>query len=201
MNKLILLIALTLVFMAFPVSATTVTLTADRENLTLGESVKLHLEILPSEPVGGQFVLYKETESRKYILQVIFFKKPSPEQCLDCAGDVPVSGDLSRDFSYKPTDPGNYYAEANFGGARDKVYFTVQQETITTTTTTTTTSTSTTTSTTSTSTTTSTTSTSTTTSIPEIEPPSSGILYLALGVFLFLAVVLGAIFLFLLRSR
>jgi len=158
MKKSVPFIAVILIFMSVSGSATTVKLTADKENVTIGESIKFHLEIHPTEPVGGQFVLYREVEPRRYKLCVVFYEKPSPQQCTECAGDFPLSEDLSRNFHYKPVDPGNYYAEANFGGVRDKVYFTVFTEA---TTTTSTTSTSTTTSTTTTITTTTTTTTKT----------------------------------------
>jgi len=169
MKKSVPFIVVILIFMSVSGSATTVKLTADKENVTIGESIKFHLEIHPTEPVGGQFVLYREVEPRRYKLCVVFYEKPSPEQCTECAGDFPLSEDLSRNFHYKPVDPGNYYAEANFGGARDKVYFTVFTETTTTTTTTTATTTKTTTTTTTTKTVATTTKTTTTTSstLPE----------------------------------
>jgi len=148
--------------------------------------------------VGGQFVLYREVEPRRYKLCVVFYEKPSPEQCTECAGDFPLSEDLSRNFHYKPTEVGNYYAEANFGGARDKVYFTVFSETTTTTTPTTTTTITTTTTTTPTTTTTITTTTTTTTSVAttstlpeENSSPvgSSHLLLLAIPVAIFLVMV------------
>ena len=198
MKRTVQFIAVILIFMSVSGSATTVELTADKENVTIGESIKLHLEIHPTEPVGGQFVLYREVEPRRYKLCVVFYEKPSPEQCTECAGDFPLSEDLSRNFHYKPTEVGNYYAEANFGGARDKVYFTVFSETTTTTTPTTTTTITTTTTTTPTTTTTITTTTTTTTSVAttstlpeENSSPvgSSHLLLLAIPVAIFLVMV------------
>jgi len=205
MKKSVPFIAVILIFMSVSGSATTVKLTADKENVTIGESIKFHLEIHPTEPVGGQFVLYREVEPRRYKLCVVFYEKPSPEQCTECAGDFPLSEDLSRNFHYKPVDPGNYYAEANFGGARDKVYFTVFTETTTTTTTTTATTTKTTTTMTTTTTTTTktvatTTKTTTTTSstLPEENSSPVGpshLLLLAIPIAIFLVMVVIVLYL------
>lgn len=131
---------LTLCLVVFLISitvATNVTLSSDKSTLTLGEEIKFHLEIKPSKPVGGKLSVYREVRHNEFRLTRILFSKPTPSQCATCVGDTPLSEDLERNFYFKPQLKGTYYAEANFGGVRDKVEFNVVEATTTTTTTTT----------------------------------------------------------------
>lgn len=186
------LFLLTVLWLTSTVSAVNVSVSADGENLTLGDTVVLHLEIDTKEPIGGQFVLYREVEPKKYSLVKIFYDAPN---CATCGGGIPLSRPLSGNYHYVTTSEGNYMAEAAFGGAADRVYFTVLKETTTTTTTTTT-------STTTTTTTTSTTTTSmTTTTKPGPEPQDQGSMYPVLVVSLFLAVVMSVVFIRLWKTR
>ena len=146
MKKLILTFV---IFTYIPcVSATTLTLTADKDIISVGETIKFHLEIHPTEPVGGNFAVYMEVSPKKFNQIRILYKKPSPGQCYTCAGDTPLRDDLSKNFYFIPKEAGNYFAEANFGNLQKRVNFTVTEITTTTTTTVTTTSTTTTSSTT-----------------------------------------------------
>ena len=110
-----------------PVTATTLDLTADKENLTVDETVEFHLEIHPTKPIGGSFQLYKEKAPKEFQLIVVFYEKPSTKRgCPGCGVvEYPLSEDFSRTFYYTAKTLGNYYAEANFGGVQKRVNLTV----------------------------------------------------------------------------
>jgi len=106
------------------ISATTVELEADREELNISETIKLHLQIDIEQPIGGRLVVYREIEPNRFTAEVLY-TKASPAQCSACIGSTPLSEDLSRNFYFTSKYPGNYYAEANFDGIRKRVNFTV----------------------------------------------------------------------------
>lgn len=184
-------------------SATVVDVWLEPGNYSIGDTVYLHLYVDPSEPVGGQFSLSYEVEPRKYVQKVVFFYRPSPSQCVGCAGQYPLSEEKNSTYVYEIMDPGNYRAVANFGGVQDEVHFSVFEETTTTSTTSSTTTTSTT--------TTSTSSSTSTTSLTPLSTTSSTLaeggqqLHLiavaVLAVLFLLALVLAVFFYKLLRSR
>lgn len=119
------------------ISATTVELEADRDDLNINETIELHLEIDIEKPIGGRLVVYREIEPSRFAAEVLY-TKASPAQCSECIGNTPLTGDLSRSFYFTPEHGGNYYAEANFDGIRKRVNFTVASLTYTSTSSTTT---------------------------------------------------------------
>jgi len=123
MKKIVLIFGMLLLMQN--INATTIKLEADRQELIINETIKFHLEIHPDKPVGGNLAVYRETESNRFTIVRILYSKPSPGQCYTCVGDRPLSEDLSKDFYFFPRDEGNYYAEANFGSARDRADFKV----------------------------------------------------------------------------
>jgi len=132
MKKLALILGMLLLIQG--IAATTVNLEADRQEVSINESIGFHLEIYPDEPVGGALSVYREIEPNRFVIVRILYSKPSPGQCYTCAGTGPLTEDLSRNFYFFPKDGGNYYAEANFGGEQKKVGFTVLGEETTSTT-------------------------------------------------------------------
>lgn len=109
------------------VSGTNITLTADKKECFVNDNVTFHLEINPSKPIGGQFILEKKIDERRYILIKTFFDKPSPSQCLQCAGDVPLQSYYSGNFIYRFTSPGVYRAVAEFGGVSKEIEIVVKE--------------------------------------------------------------------------
>lgn len=122
MKKIILFLGILMLIQG--ISATTVKLEADRNELTYNETIELHLEIDIDKPIGGRLVVYREIEPGRFSAEVLY-TKPSPAQCSKCLGDTPLSENLSRNFYFTPKHGGNYYAEANFDGIRKRVDFTV----------------------------------------------------------------------------
>jgi energy-coupling factor transporter transmembrane protein EcfT len=105
--------------------ATTVGVFLEKENFPISETVKITLVVDPYKPVGGQLVVYRKAEYKNYSMARILYTKPSPEQCLSCARDYPLSEYLNRTFLFDPNGDGEYLVEANFGGFRDSKNFTV----------------------------------------------------------------------------
>jgi len=122
------LFILEVLFLTQGITALMLELEADTGELFVNETIKFHLEINPDKPVGGNLVVYQEIEPNRFAISKTLYSKPSPGQCYTCMGDTPLSEDLSRDFYFTPKDEGNYYAEANFGGAQKKVNFTVTEK-------------------------------------------------------------------------
>jgi len=185
------IILLSIIVCASAVSAsTTVELTANCSNLTLGQAIEFHLEVNPEGQVGGVFNIQREMGPKKFRLEKTFLSYPS---CTSCGGGQPLSGKITRDITFIPKYEGNYIAVANFGGAQKIVNFTVLPEI--TTTITTTTSTSSTSTSTSTSSTTSTTTTTieTTSTIPERVDSGNNYFYIIIIIVL---IILSGILLF-----
>lgn len=113
-----------LIFLALLSGATKVNVSLEKENVMADEKVWIGVVIEPSEPVGGRIVVYK-IDGLKYSMARALYDKPSPEQCLSCARDTPLSELLNRTFIFTPTSEGYYMVEANFGGVQDSVNFTV----------------------------------------------------------------------------
>jgi hypothetical protein len=61
----------------------------------------------------------------KYAIARLLYTKPTPEQCLTCRRDQPLSEYLNRTFFYQPDSEGDYVVEANFAGMRVYRNFTV----------------------------------------------------------------------------
>ncbi len=123
-----------LMVLCIQASATTVEVFADQTNLTLGDSVKLNLHVVPEDTrgVGGQLQVSREVEPKKYRLLTIFVDYPSPSQCAECAGKVPLQSEKNSTYTFTPSDPGLYLVEANFGHARDNLYLNVSEPVTTT---------------------------------------------------------------------
>ncbi len=166
MKKIILLLGILLLVQG--IAATTVELEADKDELKVNETIGFHLEVYPDKPIGGTLTVYREIEPNKFELVKTIYSKMAYSQCPTCPKKGALTDDLVRDFYFFPKDGGSYYAEANFGGVRDRANFTVLGNE--TTTTTSSTSSTTTTSTTSTSTSTSTT---TSTTLPTTTLPTT----------------------------
>jgi hypothetical protein len=131
---LIIILLLTSVLTSVLASATTIKLDLDKERVQLGETIKFHLIIQPSKPVGGTFSVNKLVSEKRVKLVRILYSKPSPGSCYTCVGGYPLSENLDRNFYFKAREEGNYYAEANFGDAKERVNFTVFSPTTSTTT-------------------------------------------------------------------
>ena len=135
-------------------------LSADKTNLTLGESIKFTLEVVNDEKIGGFFLIEEQVGPKKYDWVKTFVQYSS---CPGCGGQ-PLYGDLKTVYFFKPTHEGIYLAEANFDRVKAAIEFNVSiEKTTTTTSSSTSTSTSSTTSTTSSTTTSSSTTSSSTT--------------------------------------
>lgn len=111
-------------------SAVNISVSVNDTSVVLGESVLLHLEVNTTEPIGGQFVLYEETEPKKYVLLRIYADFPD---CAVCGGEIPLSRPHSANYLFKPLSAGTYMAEAAFGGKAKRVYFNVSRRKTTTT--------------------------------------------------------------------
>jgi len=119
--------AITLLFMVLltqTVAATTVNVSVIGRGFEVGEIMKLHLEINPSEEVGGNFNIFR-VESDRRVLVKQPFRKPTPGSCYGCMKDVPLRSYFSEDFYLIPKEQGLYMAEARFGGVVDHANFTV----------------------------------------------------------------------------
>jgi hypothetical protein len=115
-----------LLILSLSASAVNVSVSVNDSSVFVGESVLLHLEVNTSEPVGGQFVLYEETEPKKYVLVRVYADFPD---CAACGGQLPLSRPHSADYLFKPLSTGSYMAEAAFGGVIDRVFFNVSRKT------------------------------------------------------------------------
>jgi len=106
--------------------ATEVSVKADKTHVKPGETVRLHLEIYPTEPVGGAFVLYRmEGDKLKWIKS--FVRKPQLSECSSCTVGSPIRNVYEATYRYELKQVGLYVAEANFGGVRDSVNVTVKR--------------------------------------------------------------------------
>jgi len=114
------------------VHATEVNLAIDKKVVKENETVKLKLSIRPTQPVGGQLVIYRREENKLVLVRQLLVK-PSPGQCFACARDYPIKEDFSKTFIFHPGREGEYIAEANFGGVRKRVEFNVLPKVTTTT--------------------------------------------------------------------
>ena len=129
-----LLALLILVACVIPAQATTVNVSIGKETYRAQESVRISLTVDPSKPVGGQLMVYKKDDGR-YSIARLLYTKPTPEQCLSCVRDYPLSEYLNRTFLFEPVGDGDYMVEAHFGGVRDAKNFTVGSTSTSTTTT------------------------------------------------------------------
>jgi len=126
-------ILLFLLYMVPSISAVNISVSVNGTVFSLGETVMLHLEVNTTEPIGGQFVLYQEVESKKYALVRTYAEFPD---CAVCGGALPLSRPHSANYLFKPLSEGTYMAEAAFGGKAGRVFFNVSRRTTRTVTTT-----------------------------------------------------------------
>ena len=138
--RIVVLPAVVMLLLATLAFATTVDVSLDKNEFAPGERVRIHLEIHPTEEVGGQLAIRKFESNRLVLIRQPYYK-PSPSQCRTCTGGgEPLRSDLSKDFYFTPTETGIYQVEANFAGdagsVRDSEDFTVVVEKTTTTSTT-----------------------------------------------------------------
>ncbi|MFH1834709.1 MAG: hypothetical protein ABH851_00815 [Methanobacteriota archaeon] len=117
-------ILIVLSFLISTVASTTVDVSVDKDFFPVDADVKVTLIIDPSKPVGGQLMIYK-IEGNKFAMARLLYNKPTPEQCLTCSRDTPLSDFLNRTFIFDPPGEGNYVVEANFAGIQKSVNFTV----------------------------------------------------------------------------
>lgn len=106
------------------VSATRVNLSIDKAVYLHDEGVMVHLVVDPSEPVGGRLIVYK-LGGGKYKLAKLLYTKPTPDECLACARDTPLTSFLDRTFLFSPNGDGFYVVDSNFGGVKETINFTV----------------------------------------------------------------------------
>jgi len=118
--------ALVFMVLAFTVfsQATVVDVSLEKTQFTGDDPVRIWAYVNPSEPVGGQLIVYK-IEGNKYTLARLLYSKPTPESCLTCSRDTPLSDILNRTFLFNPEGDGNYVVEATFAGIQKSVNFTV----------------------------------------------------------------------------
>lgn len=104
--------------------ATTVNVSVSRNKFGYENEMRIHLEINPTEEVGGELNIFR-VDGNHLILVHQPFRKPVPGSCYQCRRDVPLSSDFSDDFYFVPPQDGLYRVEANFGGVKDVKEFTV----------------------------------------------------------------------------
>jgi hypothetical protein len=124
---------LTLTLIAQLSSATTVNVTVSPNKFGAENEMTIHLEIHPTEDVGGELNIFK-VDGNRLVLVHQPYRKPVPGSCYGCRRDLPLSTDFSDDFHFVPKEDGLYRVEANFGGVKDTVEFRIGRETTSTTT-------------------------------------------------------------------
>jgi len=111
------------------VSATTVDLNVDKQNLSLGEPVRVTLALNSKEKISGTLSIINLDEKRQ---EALLFQSTQPG--CSCRPDTRVVGDYTDSSTYTPKKAGNYQIRAYFDRIERTVNITVKEIELTTTT-------------------------------------------------------------------
>jgi len=102
----------------------TIDLEIDKNIYKVGETLQVHIDILPERPLKGQIEILEVINEKKTSFYYSLFSTVPSKNCYH-GGITEIISPFSDTFSRQMIDPGNYCVVANFRGVEKKVYFTV----------------------------------------------------------------------------